>query len=291
MIALHPFDDGYPAALREPGPGPDPLWIDGDAAILDRPSVAIVGTRRMSPYGERVARELAAALAAAGAVVVSGLAPGIDCAAHASAVEVGGASVAVLGEGITSFMANANSRRRRLAVRLRERGALVSTYPPIVPAQGWMFAKRNAVIAALGRAVVVVEAPAGSGALITAANAVRLGRPLFAVPGPIGARTSEGTNALIAAGTARACLGADDIGEAIGVTAARTKREADPLLDALASGPLDLDELARCTRMDHGTLRARLVTLVLSGAVADRGDGRYGRSGESVSAGRPALAR
>ena len=276
MIALHPSDDGYPAALREPGPAPDPVWIDGDVAIFDRPSVAIVGTRRMSPYGERVARELAAALAAAGAVVVSGLAPGIDCAAHASAVEVGGASVAVLGEGITSFMANANGRRRRLAVRLRERGALVSTYPPIVPAQGWMFAKRNAVIAALGRAVVVVEAPAGSGALITAANAVRLGRPLFAVPGPIGARTSEGTNALIAAGTARACLGADEVGAAIGVTAARTTREADPLLEALASGPLDFDELAHRTRIERGALRAHLVKRVLAGAISDRGDGRYG---------------
>ena len=279
MIALHALDDGYPAALRAPGPAPDPLWIDGDPAVFGRSMVAIVGTRRMSPYGERVARELAAALAAAGAVIVSGLAPGIDCAAHASAVEAGGASVAVLGEGITSFMANAGGRRRRLAASLRVRGAIVSAYPPVVPVQGWMFAKRNAVIAALGRAVVVVEAPAGSGALITAADAVRLGRPLFAVPGPVGSRTSEGTNALIAAGIARVCLGADEVGAAIGVTAERPMRDADPLLDALASGPLDIDELARRTRLDHETLRARLVMLVLSGAVADRGDGRYGRSG------------
>ena len=276
---MHPLDDGYPAALRRPGPAPDPLWIAGDAAVLGHPTVAIVGTRRMSPYGERVARELAAALASAGAVVVSGLAPGIDCAAHASAVDAGGTSVAVLGEGITSFMANAGGRRRRLAARLRERGALVSAYPPIVPAQGWMFAKRNALIAALGRAVVVVEAPAGSGALITAADAVRLGRPLFAVPGPIGSRTSEGTNALIAAGIARACLGANEVGAAIGVTAERRTTDADPLLDALAAGPLDIDELARRTRSDPGTLRARLVLLVLSGAVTDRGDGRFGRSG------------
>lgn len=278
MIALRPLDDGYPAALREPGPGPDPLWIDGHVAVFDRPSVAIVGTRRMSPYGERVARELSAALAAAGAVIVSGLAPGIDCAAHSSAVEAGGSSVAVLGEGITSFLANAHGRRRHLAARLREHGALVSSYPPIVPAQGWMFAKRNALIAALGRAVVVVEAPAGSGALITAADAVRLGRPLFAVPGPLGARTSAGSNELIAAGTARACLSADAIGAVIGVTAGLVALDADPLLDALAAGPLDIDELSRRTRLDHGALRARLVALVLSGAVADRGDGRYGRS-------------
>lgn len=277
MIALRPDDAGYPAALRDLGPAPDPLWIDGNAAVLGRLTVAIVGTRRMSPYGERVARELAAGLAAAGVVVVSGLAQGIDCAAHASAVAAGGASVAVLGEGITSFLANAHGRRRRIAATLRERGALVSPYPPIVPAQGWMFAKRNAVIAALARAVVVVEAPAGSGALITAADALRLGRPLFAVPGPIGARTSEGTNALIASGTARACLGADAVGAAIGVAAARAALDSDPLLEALAGGPLDIDELARRTRIDPGMLRARLVALVLSGAVADRGDGRYGR--------------
>jgi DNA processing protein len=279
VIALHRSDDAYPAALREPGPAPDPLWIDGDAGVFDRPTVAIVGTRRMSPYGERIAHELARALASAGAVIVSGLAPGIDCAAHASAVAAGGTSVAVLGEGITSFLANANGRRRRLAARLRERGALVSAYPPIVPAQGWMFAKRNAVIAALAQAVVVIEAPAGSGALITAADAVRLGRPLFAVPGPLGARTSEGTNALIANGLARACLGPDVIGGAGGVAAPPTRMGADVLLDALAEGPLDIDELARRTRVAPGALRARLVSLVLSGAVADRGDGRYGRSG------------
>src|SRR5438128_852002 len=105
----------------------------------------------MTPYGERVARELAGALAAAGAVVVSGLAQGIDCAAHRSALAAGGVSVAVLGEGITSFLANARGRRH-LAVELRPRGALVSPYPPVVPAQGWMFAKRNAVIAALAAA-------------------------------------------------------------------------------------------------------------------------------------------
>lgn len=291
MIALHPGDHAYPAALREPGPPPGELWIDGDHAVFDRPSVAIVGTRRMTPYGERIARELAAALASAGAVIVSGLAPGIDCAAHASAIDADGSSVAVLGEGITSFLASAGGRRRRLAAQVRSSGALVSIYPPVKPAQGWMFAKRNAVIAALGRAVVVVEAPAGSGALITAVDARRLGRPLFAVPGPVGARSSEGSNALIANGLARACLGPDAVGAAIGVVARTAAREADGLLDALAAGPLDIDELERRTRLERGALRARLVALVLSGAVVDRGDGRFGRSGQPDAAVRRAFAR
>jgi DNA processing protein len=279
VIALRPDDDHYPVALRDLRLAPDPLWLDGDADVLGRPCVAIVGTRRMSPYGERVARELGGALARAGAVIVSGLAQGIDCAAHASAIDAGGSSVAVLGEGITSFLANARGRRRRLAVALRAHGALVSPYPPIVPAQGWMFAKRNAVIAALSRAVVVAEAPEASGALITAADAVRLGRPLFAVPGPLGARTSEGTNALIASGAARLCVGPEDVARAIGLAAAAPAPIADPLLDALAAGPLDLDELARRTRLDRSALRVRLVALVFSGAVVDRGDGRFARGG------------
>ncbi len=278
MIALHPHDPGYPAALRDLVPAPDPLWLEGLEGILVRPSVAIVGTRRMSPYGERVARELAGALARAGAVVVSGLAQGIDCAAHGAAIDAGGSSVAVLGEGITSFLGNARGRRRRLAAAMRAHGALVSPYPPIVPAKGWMFAKRNAVIAALARAVIVAEAPTGSGALITAADAVRLGRPLFAVPGPLGTRTSEGTNELIASGAARACLGPDEVARIVGLVAARSVATGDPLLDALASGPLDLDELARRTRIDRSALRARLVALVFSGAVVDQG-GRFGRAG------------
>jgi len=278
VIAWHPHDPGYPAPLRDLVPAPDPLWLDGLEGILDRPSVAIVGTRRMSPYGERVARELAGALARAGAVVVSGLAQGIDCAAHGAAIDAGGTSVAVLGEGISSFLANARGRRRRLAAALRAHGALVSPYPPIVPAQGWMFAKRNAVIAALARAVIVAEAPTGSGALITAADAVRLGRPVFAVPGPLGTRTSEGTNELIASGAARACLGPDEVARIIGLVAAPSVATSDPLLDALASGPLDLDELARRTRIDRSALRARLVALVFSGAVVDQG-GRFGRAG------------
>ena len=277
MIALHPEDEGYPVALHDLVPSPDPLWIDGDPRVFDRPCVAIVGTRRMSPYGERVARELGGALARAGGVVVSGLAQGIDCAAHASAIDAGGSSVAVLGEGITSLLANARGRRRRLAVALRDRGALVSPYPPIVPAQGWMFAKRNAVIAALAGAVVVAEAPEASGALITAADALRLGRPLFAVPGPLGARTCEGTNALIASGAARVCLGPGEVARSIGLGAAAPARAADPVLDALAASPLDLDELARRVPIDRAALRARLVSLVLSGAVVDRGDGRFAR--------------
>ena len=125
--------------------------------------------------------------------------------------------------------------------------------------------------------MIIAEAPHGSGALITAADARRIGRPVFAVPGPLGARASEGTNALIAAGAARACLGAADVAKTIGLVGSVPPPAGDPLLDALAAGPLDPDALARRLRLDPRTLRARLVTLVLKGTVVDRGDGRFAR--------------
>lgn len=289
MIALAADDPRYPVRLGDAGPVTDPLWVAGDVRVLARPAVAIVGTRRMSPYGERVARELASELASAGAVVISGLAPGIDCAAHAGALDAEGSSIAVLGEGVSAFLGNARGRRRLLAARLRAAGALVSTYPPVAPAQGWMFAKRNAIIAALGHAVVVVEAPARSGALITATDAGRIGRPLFAVPGPLGSSTSEGANALIAGGRARLCLGAEAVALAIGVTVAAPPSATDALLDALAGGPLDIDALARRTRLERGALGARLVGLILRGEIHDEGDGRYarGRSSAARSAAHP----
>src|SRR5213594_3816520 len=163
-----PPDARYPARLRALEHPPDPLWIDGDTAALAARAVAIVGTRRMTTYGERVARELAGACASEGVVVVSGLAQGIDSAAHRGALDGGGRTVAVLGEGIVFFLATVRGRRRPLVPRIRANGALVSQYAPSFCAQPWMFVRRNATIAALAEAVVVVEAGEESGALITA---------------------------------------------------------------------------------------------------------------------------
>jgi len=197
VIAVTPSDPDYPARLRDLTHPPDPLWIDGDETVFVARAVAIVGTRRMTGYGERVAREIAGWCASAKVVVLSGFAQGIDSAAHRGALDGGGRTIAVLGEGITLFLATVRGRRRPLAPRIRAGGALVSQYPPSFCAQPWAFAKRNTTIAALAEAVVVIEAGAGSGALITAGEARRLGRPVFAVPGPLGSVASAGTNALI----------------------------------------------------------------------------------------------
>jgi DNA processing protein len=279
VIAVTRRDAAYPPrvlALEHP---PDPLWIDGDPASLAARAVAIVGTRRMTAYGERVARELAAACAGAGVVVVSGFAQGIDSAAHRGALDAGGRTVAVLGEGIGLFLATVRGRRRPLVPRVRASGALVSQYAPNFCAQPWTFVRRNATIAALAEAVVVIEAGERSGALITAQDARRLERPLFAIPGPIGSVASVGTNALIASGQARALLSASALLEMLGLFArAAIGPPADPVLEALASGPLDFDSLARRAGRGRAATETALATHLLDGSVVMTRDGMYRRA-------------
>jgi DNA processing protein len=278
VIEVTPSDAGYPPRLRHLARPPDPLWIDGDATALAARSVAIVGTRRMTGYGERVAREIAGSCAAANVVVVSGFAQGIDSAAHRGALDGGGRTVAVLGEGITLFLATVRGRRRPLVPRIRARGALVSQYPPSFCAQPWAFAKRNTTIAALAEAVVVIEAGERSGALITAAEARRLGRPLFAVPGPLGSAASVGTNALLASGEARALVSAAALLEVIGLRGASVATSpTDPILEALAGGDLDADALRRRVCVTEAELADRLMRLALAGRVTQTPDGRYRR--------------
>ena len=284
MISLNVSDAGYPARLRDLRRPPEPLWVTGDPAVIERrPAVAIVGTRRITPYGERIARELARAAASGGAVVVSGLAQGVDSEAHLAALEVGSWSVAVLGEGLAAFDAGVRGRRRHLAARLRQRGALVSEYEPGLRAQGWMFARRNATIAALADVVVIVEAGERSGALITAAEAVRLRRPLYAVPGPLGAIRSEGTNGLIATGVARALTGAPMLLEALGLRSNGPALQGDGtsgtvvLRDLLAAGPLSSDALGARLRLAPAEAATLLATALLRGEIVLTGDGRIAR--------------
>jgi DNA processing protein len=281
VIALGRADPRYPRALLDLRDPPDPLSVDGDASVLARSAIGIVGTRRMTPYGARVARELATALAEAGVVVVSGLAQGIDSAAHEGALAAGGQTVAVLGAGIASYLDEVGGKRRRLAHAIRGHGALVSEFPPRAPAQRWTFAQRDSTIAALGAATVVVEAPAGSGALITAAEARRLRRQVYGVPGPIGAAASAGTNELIAVGAARALTGAPMLLAALGLpTAQRAENDPDDdarVLDALAASPSDPDALARRLGLSTTALAAIVARLVIRGRIGTAADGRLAR--------------
>ncbi len=282
-LVIHRDDPGYPPRLREQRRRPESLWVEGDPlALCARVVVAIVGTRRLSSYGERVARELASEAASAGAVVVSGLAQGVDSAAHRGALAAGGLTVAVLGEGLGAFWSTTSGTRRAIAERILATGTLVSQFAPRFAARRWTFVERNATIAALSDAVVVVEAGDRSGALITASDAAAAHRPLYAVPGPIGAPTSRGTNALIASGMARALWGPEDLLRALGLPGAkRAVLPPDPLgrevVEALAAGALDPDALARRIGRPLEEIGGPLALLVMQGAVRSSGDGRFER--------------
>lgn len=192
----------YPSALAADDDAPPILFWRGDLTALDGRRVAIVGTRRATRYGVDVARTLARELSAVGVAIVSGLALGIDGAAHAGALEADGAPpIAVVGSGLDHVYPRAN---RTLWSNVAEHGVVLGEYPLGTPAAAWQFPARNRIIAALAEAVVVVESQATGGALGTAMEAARRGRTVFAVPGPVTAPSSVGTNQLLHDGCAPA---------------------------------------------------------------------------------------
>jgi DNA processing protein len=266
------------AAVHDPPPG---LFVRGETELelLGRPAVAVVGARGCSSYGRGVARSLGRELAAAGLVVVSGLARGVDGEAHRGALEAGGPTVAVLGCGVDRDYPAAHAH---LARRVAEAGLVVSEYAPGVEPAPWRFPARNRIIAGLCAATVVVEARERSGALITADLALEEGREVFAVPGEITKSLSDGTNALIRMG-ATPLLGAADVLAAFGLEQASVVPAPDgpagTVYACLRSTPASADELARATRLGAGTLAAALTELELGGLVfADDGVYRVGTS-------------
>lgn len=191
LASGHP---AYPRRLHHLPDPPAPLYVRGDLACLGRPCVAVVGSRRSTEYGRRAARELARVAASAGWTVVSGMALGIDGAAHRGALEGGGGTVAVLGSGpdVPSPRSHA-----RLMNEILASGAVLSEYAPGTEARPHHFPRRNRILAALAHRVVVVEAALRSGALITAREALELGREVWAVPGSIFSPGTPGTHALL----------------------------------------------------------------------------------------------
>jgi len=187
-------DDEYPPALLHLHDPPPVLWFRGRWSTLAEPVVAIVGTRRATSYGLRVTRELASAFTRAGACVVSGMALGIDACAHRAALDGGGRTVAVLGTGADIAYPRAHSALHR---QIAAEGLVLSELPPGARSDQGSFPRRNRIIAALARLVIVVEAPESSGALNTATHASNLGRDVAAVPGPIDSPHSVGSNQLL----------------------------------------------------------------------------------------------
>jgi DNA processing protein len=266
---------GYPARLAELYDPPERLYVRGSFDSLSQPGVAVVGARSCSAYGAQVARSVARELAAAGVVVVSGLARGIDGEAHRGALEGGGTTIAVLGCGIDRDYPRSHAE---LARRIVGSGAIVSEYPPGVEPAPWRFPARNRIIAGLSLATVVVEARERSGALITADFALELGRDVFAVPGEITSGLSAGTNGLLRQGAAP-LTAALDVLEAIGVEppAARRVPVSDggaALLALLADGAQAADELTRRIGRPSAEVAAALVELELAGLVV-QSEGLY----------------
>ena len=185
---------GYPRLLSEIHSPPEILHVKGTLVKEDEAAVAIVGTRAATPYGLAIAGQLAEELVGCGVTVVSGLAEGIDAAAHEGALKAGGRTIAVVGHGLSRIYP---SQHRELAERIAESGCIVSEFPMGMPPLRENFPQRNRIISGLSLGTVVVEAPFKSGALITARFAMEQGREVFAVPGPISSRQSEGTHALL----------------------------------------------------------------------------------------------
>ena len=203
-------DAGYPNRLRNIYDPPCLLYVRGRLpAFDDEASIAVVGTRSCSPYGLRSAEHFGYSLAREGALVVSGLARGIDASAHEGALRAGGITAAVLGCGPDIAYPAENAR---LYADILSSGVVLSEYPPGTEARSWHFPVRNRIISGLSVATLVVEAPEKSGALITAATALDQGREVFAVPGPIDARTSLGCNALLRDGAGLAAQSSDILG-------------------------------------------------------------------------------
>ncbi len=277
-------DPEYPPPLREIPEPPPVLYLLGELREGDLSGIAIVGTRRCTSYGRLVARRLAREIAARGVTVISGLAPGIDRAAHQGALEAG-RTVAVLGTGLARPYPAGSER---LMAEIAAAGAVLSEFPLEQPGSRWTFPRRNRLIAGLSLGVVVVEAPARSGALITADHALEQGKEVFAVPGPITSQASAGSNRLIREG-AKLVTSADDVLEEFpGLAHVPTRREegggpdldaeAQAVYDLLGLEPLGIAELGERTGLSHARLSQILVELQLSGLIQETAGRKYMRA-------------
>jgi len=293
---LLPADAAFPQRLREIPDAPTYLFVLGRTELLAREALAVVGSRTHTRYGGEVTRHFAAGAARAGLVVVSGMARGLDAAAHGAALDAGGDTVGILGNGLGVVYPSAN---RRLYERMAAEGCLVTEFPPGERPNAGSFQRRNRLISGLARATLVTEARERSGALITANCALAQGRDVLAVPGPITSPISRGCNRLIQEG-AKPVLGLRDVleeyglGDAPAVTLPSDLSDAERrVLDVLILGVEHVDELAQRTSGSVADALAVLTSLEIRGLVSQapgkvfrtvlgpevpsRGGGRFGR--------------
>jgi len=282
--ALIAWDDArYPRALLSIADPPPVLFFRGDVALLNRPALAIVGSRNATAQGRETAQALASALSSAGLTIVSGLALGIDAAAHRGGLEGEGRSIAVVGTGIDRVYPAAN---RELAHRLGAQGGIISEFALGTPPLPGNFPRRNRLISGLARGVLVVEATLASGSLITARFAAEQNRDVFAIPGSIHSPFSKGSHRLIRDG-AKLVESAQDVLEEWGMVALGVGSPSSSpvpmegntarVLDALGHDPADIDALSRRSDLAADAVSVALVELELAGEVASLPGGLYQR--------------
>jgi DNA processing protein len=274
-------DEVYPLRLKEINQPPPVLYIRGEYLPDDLFAVAVVGTRRVTPYGRQITEELSSFLAANGMTVISGLARGVDSVAHKSALKAGGRTIGILGSGVDRIYP---PEHRGLAEQMMESGAIISDYAPGTPPDASNFPPRNRIISGLSLAVVVIEAGETSGALITAEFAAEQGREVFAVPGSILAPQSKGTNKLIQSG-ALPLLSVNDLMQALDITrvgeqkAARKVVPGDAieakLLSVLGNEPLHVDEIRNQSELPIEKVSSVLALMELKGMVRQVGGMNY----------------
>lgn len=276
---LVPGAPDWPAGFDDLGPhAPVALWARGETEALSAASVAVVGARAATPYGEHVAAEMSGELAAGGLVIVSGAAYGIDGAAHRAALRVGGPTAAFVAGGADRVYPSGHAH---LLQQIAAGGAVVAECPPGTTPTKWRFLARNRLIAAVARGTVVVEAGGRSGSINTAGHAASLGRPLGAVPGPVTSSTSSGCHRLLREYGATCVTSAADVREMLGAP-----EEPQPLSydspdairvgDALSRRPRSVDELARRSGLAPGDVTAVLGLMSLDGRAQARADGWVG---------------
>jgi DNA processing protein len=268
-------DPDYPALLRELPDTAPVLYVKGTLLDVDQWAVAFVGTRRSTVYGRDMTHELVSGLVNAGITIVSGMALGIDAAAHKAALDAGGRTIAVLGCGIDTIYP---PEHRHLAAEIMENGAVVTEFPPGTPPEGKNFPVRNRTISGLSLGVVVVEAPANSGALLTAEQALEQGRDVFAVPGNVTARSSMGTNRLIQQG-AKLVISAEDIMDELNLTRTTVETHTEiravapanemeaVLVRHLSDEPRHIDDLCQITKLPITQVSSTLAIMELKGIV------------------------
>ncbi len=280
-------DPEYPQALLEIPDPPSVLYVRGRLELLKQPALAIVGSRNPTPQGIQNAERFAAALAESGLVIASGLALGIDAAAHRGALAAGGNTVAFIGTGIDRIYP---ARNKELALAIAAKGAIVSEFPLGTPVTAFNFPKRNRLISGLSRGVLVVEAAVESGSLITARLANEQGREVFAIPGSIHSPQARGCHQLIKQGAKLVETAQDVLEELRWMTpvpshvevsgdsdSALAASESDAMLDTMGFDPCSLDELAVRSGLPADVLSVRLLHLELDGCIASVPGGRYQR--------------